>query len=375
MLNPDLYARLRREFGAVDVQREDIPLVLSYESHVLPDGRRVLRSKLPPEQKGEEYAFNCPFCGDTRKRLSISYCWGQVDPKTRRRDLSLMHCYNEECQQQAGRRNELYLMVYTHDLANGATENDSVAVSGRKKTRKGPCDWPGAVWLVSHILKAGRWNHASVRYLQDRYYDPRWVAKHFHVAYCLDSRMQHVKHRIVVPLFYENQMRFWQARYLGNTPDKKVPKWYSDPDGQKSQWLYNIEKASQYRTVVLTEGAGDVWSVGLPAVAVMGKTISVAQLKMLERHCREGTNIAVMFDPKQDPKSKEKGRKHHIEVALEQVREIDKFRDHTFPVWLPEAYDPGFLDRHYLWDVIKMFGQQAGIRVRRKRWPVEAESV
>jgi hypothetical protein len=46
-------------------------------------------------QGGEHYAVNCPYCNDTRARLSFSHRWGTVDERTGQKLLHLVNCFNE----------------------------------------------------------------------------------------------------------------------------------------------------------------------------------------------------------------------------------------------------------------------------------------
>ena len=49
---------------------------------------------------GEQYAVNCPFCGDTRQRLYISHMWDTEFVQNNVRyhcSDRLMHCFNEDC--------------------------------------------------------------------------------------------------------------------------------------------------------------------------------------------------------------------------------------------------------------------------------------
>ena len=48
---------------------------------------------------GEEYVLNCPFCGDTRHRFYINHMWGTKDDSSGSLNLWLMHCYNENCEE------------------------------------------------------------------------------------------------------------------------------------------------------------------------------------------------------------------------------------------------------------------------------------
>ena len=117
--------------------------------------------------------------------------------------------------------------------------------------------------------------------------------------------------------------------------------------------LYNLDIAQKYKTKVLVEGPGDVWSFGLPAIGIFGKAMARDQLNLLADKSAEGDTVVVLLDPDQAEDEKAKGRLHHIEKLYRDLSEIPKFQGRVLKVYLPKGYDPGDLDRAYMRRLIK----------------------
>ena len=124
------------------------------------------------------------------------------------------------------------------------------------------------------------------------------------------------------------------------------------------------ERATQFHTLLLVEGPADVWGVGLPGTAIMGKVISTHQVKLLERHFQPGTTIAIVLDPKQDERETKKKKEHHIERTYKLIMANDTLRHaDVLRVYMPNVYDPGDLDREYTHDLVRWYGRKAGVKV------------
>ena len=98
VLCPDLYFRLKRQFGKVLVTNRGMGLVIR------PAG---LGSKPSIVSNGEYYRVNCPFCNDTRFRLYINHRWFE--------HKHMANCFNESCTSgELGkmRLDQLYLWLF-----------------------------------------------------------------------------------------------------------------------------------------------------------------------------------------------------------------------------------------------------------------------
>lgn len=99
-LNPELYETLVRQFGDIHITNQGEEQRVQYS----PDPQHPGKLKTKPLQRGEQYAFDCPFCGDDWHRLYISYQYGQPDPVTHRQNDNLWFCQNEKCHENAANR-------------------------------------------------------------------------------------------------------------------------------------------------------------------------------------------------------------------------------------------------------------------------------
>jgi hypothetical protein len=120
-------------------------------------------------ERGEHYFVNCPFCNDTRQRLGISYCYGQIDENTMRAATWLAHCFNEECTARNapfGRDNRAELEQIIYGFEN---REDRI---GRYKTEPGYVEpqmlsvvtLPGTVVTLDNLA----YNHPAVQYIESR---------------------------------------------------------------------------------------------------------------------------------------------------------------------------------------------------------------
>jgi len=88
-LNPDLLTALRSAYGSVGIIRAG-------------------QKRLPPRtrsdgsrtgwQWGEEYAIDCPFCGDTTRQMVLSYEYGVHTSNIQDGyNLHLVRCFADDC--------------------------------------------------------------------------------------------------------------------------------------------------------------------------------------------------------------------------------------------------------------------------------------
>src|SRR5436305_624916 len=106
-LNEQLYDLLCRRFGAVSIANEGDAMTSRYANDPF-TGKTVLDIA----GWGESYYINCPFCTDTRKRLSINHRYGVHDPVIESDNLFLARCFNEDCLKAPGRYRDLKEMVF-----------------------------------------------------------------------------------------------------------------------------------------------------------------------------------------------------------------------------------------------------------------------
>jgi hypothetical protein len=356
-LGPDLYERLVERFGAVKVAHEGEEIVA--EPRVDPATGNI---NWEISQRGEQYFINCPFCNDTRQRLAISYCYGEVDPVTMHAATWLANCFNESCLCRdtpfaADNRHELEELIF--GLIN---RQDRI---GKFRTEPGrvlpktltEVQLPGTVLTLDRL---GR-NHPAVRYVESRGYDAARLGARLGVGYCTEAHVQYprVQGRIIIPIVMGGTLVGWQGRYVGDLDWKahRIPKYYNLPKMPKTLMLYNLDHACRGRIVVVVEGVPAVWTLGDAAVAVLGHDISPRQRDLLTaRWAKRGSLLVLILDP--DAQKQADSYYPGLEKVFFGYEGGAALRMTT-----PPGRDPGDFDRETIWDMIYAAGDRAGIDV------------
>lgn len=344
-LNPTLYAMLVHHFGEVHIVSPGRELVWT------PD-RRVW-------QRGEEYRINCPFCLDARKRLYISYLWGVWDEATQSKNLFLCRCFNEECMSDPGKPGALHKSVYSGS-SRGRDGKIATKPGYAKPTGQEACELPGETISLAELSRTDPW-HPAITYLQSRNFDPVALSEEYGAVYCLNSRYGLAEDRIIVPIYVRDQLRGWQARYPGDDvyglsfKEAGVPKYWTCPGTKVGSLVYNADKAATHRTIVVVEGPTDVWRLGAPAAALLGKKANQDKVIALRDAVKRAgaepheRSIVILLDTDPSAKHLERTPDHPIEKAAAEFVQI-------FPkvsrVYLPSGTDPGSLSLEFLRDTI-----------------------
>ena len=271
MLNERLYRRLNHVFGTVKVAKTGAPLVWVPDVFG-PTSIRVI-------DYGETYRVNCPFCvkkgdPDHRYRLWISHAYG-TEIRGRRR-YHLATCFHNNCLHDSAAMDELRNLILLPSSVALPTQITEPSL----KTPLIYSSLPGSCIKISELSV----QHKSNQFLLDRGLNLDFVYKHFDVYYCFDSELfPYAIDKLVFPIYFEGKMVCWQCRYIGVPITKGCPKYFSPPGSSIKSFLYNYDVASQCDFVVVVEGILDVLNVGLPAVAIFGKSLSAHQQRLLRR--------------------------------------------------------------------------------------------
>lgn len=292
-LCPELYRLLQIAFGEVKITHEGEEMNFTKQLYFDKDGEQ--RIGLNVIDRGETYRICCPFCSDQNSkkfRCWINYKWGREDLVTGTRNLNLVHCFNENCFAERENRYQLYRIVFQDGRWKGMKLELN---SGIIKSKRQPL-LPGPVLTLDRLQD----DHYSKIYLRNRGYDPNGLGKHLGVGYCAEAveEFHYASNRIVIPMLMDNKLIGWQARYIGDPDWRKfrVLKYYTMPDMDRAHFLYNYDNARISPYVILTEGVTDVWSVGKPCVATLGKTISRGQKDKIIQTWGKGL-VMIYLDP------------------------------------------------------------------------------
>jgi len=364
MLNPKLFRLLERRFGPgnVKVQAEDQDMVSRYK---LDPTQSLLeaRQSLHIDHSGEEYMVKCPFCRDWKHRLYINHRWGTYDSVSGSRNLWLAHCWNNECLTKYDNQVSLYdqVMVYTNigpmDYQAPVVRSDgNLAI---RKPRKYVV--PGALWQLADMKRRSP-HHSTIKYVEDRLWDPVYLSKQYGVSHCVDSFLHEVRGRIVAPVQLKGKDIGWQARYVGEAP-KGTMKWYTCPGFSCGRALYNYDKMAGCQTKVIVEGPADVWNFGPQAAGLFNKNMTSDQRKLLAECFRPDDVVVILLDPTQDDKAKARRDQHHIEKLYDTLIAEPKFCKRVIRVYLPHGCDPDELDREYMRELIKHEGRRHNLPI------------
>lgn len=277
--------------GGVKIAHEGEEMMFSY-SRNLQTGRLELNIHIA----GEYYRVNCPFCNDTRHRLWINHMWGQKDPRTGSNNLWLAVCYNEGCLKDFERQRTLWNMVF--DITSYDPSRDRVKAGEKPCQSLREVELPGTPLALTWLASAYP-DHPACEYLRSRGYDPAVIGQQYGLSVCQDppGKYWQLAGRLIIPIRMDGKLYGWQARLIGESTDRRVPKYFSMPGMKKTQVLYNIDVAQHHPFVVVCEGPTDVWTFGPEAVSLFGKSISTAQLQRLRLTFGEkGKPIILMLD-------------------------------------------------------------------------------
>jgi hypothetical protein len=349
-LNRDLFSALQRTFGGVKVANQG-------ERRIVRPAVNALGEKVNEVlQAGEQYRVCCPYCKETRYRLYICYRWNTFDSAGNVVDQHLAKCFNEEC---STRRLEELLTPY---------------ISGRPTLLVPVGSKMSDAQLFSQVSLPGRCvpvnslpaTHQARKYLEEqRKFDVHALTKEWGVHVCVECPEDDrgmiagttivagmVRGRVIIPIYRLGQLVGWQARFAGEPPGKHVPKYYTMPGLRKNYLLYNGDQAKQYPFGVVVEGVTDAWRVGPRCVALLGKTMSHHQQRLVQSYWGTG-GVCVLLDP------------DAVEEAEDMLKLLQPaaFRWGSFSMTLPDGTDPADLSHDELWRLIVAYARNRGIQL------------
>jgi hypothetical protein len=130
---------------------------------------------------------------------------------------------------------------------------------------------PADVVPLSSLKRA----HRAVGYLESRYFDVDELCRLHELGYCEGARFGFASGRIIIPAYLDQRLVGWQARDIGEldwSQPSSPPKDFTCPGVKRGRVVYNLDRARDYRTVVILKRPSDVWLLGPMAVALWGGT-------------------------------------------------------------------------------------------------------
>ncbi len=321
MLNPALKEHLETLFGTATVHAEDDPAEMTLT--------RVRGGDVFLPSKGEYYSVTCPFCGKEDK-LWVNHAFGTVVnfegmgpvPCAKK----VFHCFTCEFDKTDYEATSTFIKA----LEGGGFSGVVLTLPDKPVERKQTV-FPHTMEITGAITEAAE-------YLRGRGLDPAVVETEWSAGLSNDRRFFWSPY-IVFPIYKHNVLATWQGRRIH---EDEGPKYYFDPAGRKTEFLYNMDRARHSRLGVLVEGVFDCISVGWKhAVATFGKVPSTRQLAMLKSMYSDGT-LVVLYD------------RDFLSDTLAMTdawRNADLFKNLKV-VAMPDDRDPGDYDEETLWRII-----------------------
>jgi hypothetical protein len=336
-LNEALHRRLVDQFGSVTIAKQGESLV----------GYRTGRgsdTKFEIVSSGEYYRTNCPYCLDTRKRLWINHRWGVGPDGDPDQMWWAAICYNDECLSKPGNLKSLRQTVYGgvgRERFGQYTNIQPGIVADDVDFSEVPD--PGKLIPLAELGLM----HPANAYLVSRGFDPYKIGPAYGLTVCeqADPRFRVMQGRIVVPVYMDGLRVTWQGRAVGEQDWRRVPKYYNMPGPPKRKMLYGFDAAKLLPYVILVEGVTDMWAVGPPAVALLGKTMSNQQFELITKHWKY---VIVMLDEEAQDNAAD------LYALLEQHVKVIRMK-------LPTGADPATTDHDYLFELLDGTCLQQGI--------------
>lgn len=240
--------------------------------------------------KGDEIRFNCPFCGDRKKRFFVNVY------------THLVWCHNCEygvtlvkllADLTGVSYREAYKIYKEHEGITHMPTSVKDEVFGVLCTNNNAEIEKSAVPLPDYFSSlSGNKSHLGKlcrRYLHNRGVTDRQIDFH-KFGFCYDGQYSG---RVILPISIRKQIRFWVARSINK--EEKFQKELSPSvlsyQYGKTEVIFNLDQpAILYNYVVLTEGFFDALTFGDEGAGLLGKTLYDDQVALLLSYKDELSN-------------------------------------------------------------------------------------
>lgn len=361
MINPALYEALCRVFGQRNVlvvkqgQRGDFHFGLRKRvvNGQVEDYRTICKSDTNRSLVGEEFRVNCPFCTDGKHRLYINHLWGTKDRVTGSRYLWMANCWNEGCTSDFQTRKDLLKLV----LEGG--DIDKPLQEGREM-KAVKADWPGEMWPIYDLAKRDP-RHPAIIFAYARNWDLEELTREYDVRVVVSANYWEAAmlHRIVAPVYNpDKSLKTWTARRV---VENDTPKWLHCPYVGTADSIYALSSARKCKVPRIVEGPADCWNHRGTSAAMLGKTLQPAKARRLAHAFRDAKAIALCLDPDQDVRSYFEGKPHHLDVAMDMLKEYTDVP--IIRVEYPAKKDQGDLDYDVAKWHIERCADEQGIKI------------
>lgn len=271
VINPDLYERAKK-VGDPEGIKISMPNMKASYTKKLEDGKVV--GYIERGQTGEKYVVCCPFCSDTRHRLTISYLYCST---VREEDGTKIHfgpiarCFNEECLQSPENAKRLN-KILTGSHIDAAFHGFNVSASDGESS-------PSKAKLPNELVKFSELgsNHPASKYLEGRGFSLGEVDRRG-VRYCESFPEWPIgEDRIFFPCHHMNTFEVigGQMRDYNYSESNIAPKDLTLPGTSISQGAFGFtEDLTKEDYVIVAEAPLDAIAADSNAIASFGGTVN-----------------------------------------------------------------------------------------------------
>lgn len=269
----------------------------------------VINDRIRETQKGDQYKFNCPFCGEIRHRAFVSTITHQFYCHNCQTGLSFIGfiqeiegiSYEKAVERYKDIRGSSYipddiLEELQKNLILRGIKHTLPLMNVRLPKEYIPLDFESKNPVMKRAIKHLLSRRISIRQMKQHQF-----------GLCLSGEYSH---RIIIPITEMGEVKFFVARSIGVPPNagkgflkEKSPS-TEDYQYSKSQVLFNIDNSAKiFNACVLSEGIYDALSFDDIGVSALGKRMSEEQLALLldyKDYLTSGVYIGLDSDANKD---------------------------------------------------------------------------
>jgi DNA primase len=261
------------------------------------------------KEKPGGWAIRCPFCGDSKKNPNLKRCHIDYYPEA---NEYVFFCYNGGCNESGNiytlyahlkgitykeAKKELDENTYSYDkLKKKFKKKQQQKVKESKTLKSLDISSYGLIGVNSKTFskREERYQQRLKDFIKERNVDIK----------CFISTAGKFENRIIIPLYQDNKLVYFQGRRINSTMENK----YLNPIIDKSDIIPNIDNLIPDDDIVIAEGILDMYSVGYNYTCCLGAYISDEFLDKIFNIAKNNVIIA-LDNPKMDEASRKQMNK------------------------------------------------------------------
>jgi len=244
--------------------------------------------KTRPLPKHTEFAINCFKCNDTGMHMYVN------ESVVREGVRGWCYCHRRGCVATIQQLAAYYHLLHSYESYKGtvatteAILNKLANLSFDKPVESIETSYKGEPFDItqfpSPLDSDDFFAKKARRYLNNRQFSDSLIAL-YDIRY---ANSGDYAGRAIIPFYEHKELVYFQARSYLIHSDLKI---LNPPDGAfrygKSEYLFNFDRASMFKRVVIAEGWASAMTCGLNGVAINGNKASESQLDKLIENWQE----------------------------------------------------------------------------------------